>query len=375
MASTSIRVPRMLTPRLTSLMPWSTIRKFSGSSIFHAYQIFNMPAMSPTMEEGGIVEWKVKPGNSFTVGDVLLEIETDKAEISVEAQDDGILAKILQDNGAKGVAVGTPIAVTADSGDSIVESEIDELLKANSASHAEAKAETVSTPAENKDVVADSSSPIKVTESKAPHNPHRKTILPSALRLLKINNINHQTIQGSGPLGRITKGDVLAKLGLISHNHVAGEQERVSKLSKLDLSNIQAAAPKPSASVNDTPSDTPKAAAKNSEQPVVPKFVLTHYSIPLTADSSKIIEKAKKVAMRTALLSAKPRPSILRDDSFDFLTSSRTPPFTVKSSKILVRRARPISLEITIEEPFSKTQGKQVDVYLKTLETQLMEVK
>ena len=56
---------------------------------------FQMPAMSPTMTEGGIASWKKQEGDSFTTGDVLVEIETDKATIDVEAQDDGILAKII----------------------------------------------------------------------------------------------------------------------------------------------------------------------------------------------------------------------------------------------------------------------------------------
>jgi pyruvate dehydrogenase E2 component (dihydrolipoamide acetyltransferase) len=56
---------------------------------------FKMPAMSPTMTEGGIASWKKQEGEAFAAGDVLLEIETDKATIDVEAQDDGILAKIV----------------------------------------------------------------------------------------------------------------------------------------------------------------------------------------------------------------------------------------------------------------------------------------
>lgn len=56
---------------------------------------FKMPAMSPTMTEGGIASWKKKEGEAFSAGDVLLEIETDKATIDVEAQDDGVLAKIV----------------------------------------------------------------------------------------------------------------------------------------------------------------------------------------------------------------------------------------------------------------------------------------
>lgn len=56
---------------------------------------FTMPALSPTMTEGNITSWKVKEGDSFVAGDVLLEVETDKATMDVEAQDDGIMAKIM----------------------------------------------------------------------------------------------------------------------------------------------------------------------------------------------------------------------------------------------------------------------------------------
>lgn len=54
-----------------------------------------MPALSPTMTEGNIASWKVKEGDEFVAGDVLLEVETDKAQMDVEAQDDGIMAKIM----------------------------------------------------------------------------------------------------------------------------------------------------------------------------------------------------------------------------------------------------------------------------------------
>src|SRR5947199_10057380 len=83
-----------------------------------------MPAMSPTMTEGNIASWKVKEGDSFTTGDVLLEIETDKATMDVEAQDDGIMAKIFAPDGSKNVKVGTRIAVLADEGDDISSLEI-----------------------------------------------------------------------------------------------------------------------------------------------------------------------------------------------------------------------------------------------------------
>lgn len=68
-----------------------------------------MPAMSPTMTEGNIASWKVKEGDSFSAGDILLEIETDKASMDVEATDDGIMYKILAQDGSKSIKVGTRI--------------------------------------------------------------------------------------------------------------------------------------------------------------------------------------------------------------------------------------------------------------------------
>ena len=83
-----------------------------------------MPALSPTMTEGNIATWRVKEGDSFTAGDVILEIETDKATMDVEAQDDGKLFKIMQGDGAKGVQVGERIAVMAEENDDLSSLEV-----------------------------------------------------------------------------------------------------------------------------------------------------------------------------------------------------------------------------------------------------------
>ncbi len=69
-----------------------------------------MPALSPTMEEGGLAKWMVKPGDKVKSGDVIAEIETDKATMEVEAVDEGEVGEILVQAGTQGVKVGTPIA-------------------------------------------------------------------------------------------------------------------------------------------------------------------------------------------------------------------------------------------------------------------------
>ena len=76
-----------------------------------------MPALSPTMEKGNLAKWLKKEGDSIKSGDVIAEIETDKATMEVEAVDEGVLAKILVPEGSEDVAVNTPIAVIAGEGE------------------------------------------------------------------------------------------------------------------------------------------------------------------------------------------------------------------------------------------------------------------
>ena len=78
-----------------------------------------MPALSPTMTEGKIARWLKSEGESVSAGDVLAEIETDKATMEVEAIDEGILAKIVIPEGTEHVAVNTPIAVIASNGEDV----------------------------------------------------------------------------------------------------------------------------------------------------------------------------------------------------------------------------------------------------------------
>src|SRR5215510_10816573 len=77
-----------------------------------------MPALSPTMEEGKLARWHIKEGQAVKAGDVIAEIETDKATMEVEAVDEGKVGKILVAEGTEGVKVNTPIAVLLGEGES-----------------------------------------------------------------------------------------------------------------------------------------------------------------------------------------------------------------------------------------------------------------
>ncbi|DAZ94787.1 TPA: hypothetical protein N0F65_002400 [Lagenidium giganteum] len=78
------------------------------------HEVVGLPALSPTMEQGNLAKWRMKEGDRITAGDIICEIETDKAVVDYEAQDDMFLARILVPEGTEGIAVGQPIMVTCD---------------------------------------------------------------------------------------------------------------------------------------------------------------------------------------------------------------------------------------------------------------------
>ncbi|KAK0465187.1 pyruvate dehydrogenase [Desarmillaria tabescens] len=181
-------------------------RRFHVSARRHALSPFNMPAMSPTMSEGGIASWKKKEGETFSSGDVLLEVETDKATIDVEAQEDGILAKIMVQDGTKGVLVGTPIAIIGEEGDDL-----------SGAAEAAAKATSSSKPKEEKSTEPPKSEPTPKIESSPKPKEEVKAELPTGDRIFaspiakKIaleRGIPLSKVTGTGPSGRIIREDV-----------------------------------------------------------------------------------------------------------------------------------------------------------------------
>ncbi|PPR05999.1 hypothetical protein CVT26_005721 [Gymnopilus dilepis] len=192
-------------------------RLLHASATRWAITNFQMPAMSPTMSEGNIASWKKKEGESFAQGDVLLEIETDKATIEVEAQEDGIMGKILAPDGTKGVPVGKIIALLAEEGDDI--------------SNLEAPKEEATPPPKEPEAAPNpppqSQSTSQTSQSTQEQPPthhenqtppeHARPLFPSVHRLLLENGITStEGIKGTGVRGMLTKGDVLTYLGRVS---------------------------------------------------------------------------------------------------------------------------------------------------------------
>jgi pyruvate dehydrogenase E2 component (dihydrolipoamide acetyltransferase) len=162
-----------------------------------------MPALSPTMEEGTLAKWLVKEGDEVSSGDILAEIETDKATMEFEAVDEGKIAKILIPEGTDGVKVGAPIAILAGEGEDV-----------SSAASAAPKAEAPTTPAPVK--AAEAAEPPKATaapkpsEAPAAQKGDRIKASPLARRIAADKGIDLASVQGSGPGGRVVKADLEA---------------------------------------------------------------------------------------------------------------------------------------------------------------------
>ncbi|KAF8898618.1 dihydrolipoamide acetyltransferase [Infundibulicybe gibba] len=184
-------------------------RRFHVSARRNALSQFNMPAMSPTMTEGGIASWKKKEGETFSAGDVLLEIETDKATIDVEAQDDGILAKIIAQDGAKNVAIGSVIAIVGEEGDDVSGAAEMAEKAASQAPRAEEKAPRASESSPPPPPTSEPSRSAPKEESKADlPTGDRIFASPIAKKIALERGIPLGQLKGSGPSGRIVREDV-----------------------------------------------------------------------------------------------------------------------------------------------------------------------
>jgi pyruvate dehydrogenase E2 component (dihydrolipoamide acetyltransferase) len=171
-----------------------------------------MPALSPTMEKGNLAKWRKKEGDKVSAGDVIAEIETDKATMDYEAVEDGVLAKIVVPEGTPDVPVNQLIAVLAADGEDVKAA----ASTAKSAPAAPA-APPASVPApQTKPAAAPAAAPIPQARAPQPTpasaNGHAARVFssPLARRLAKDSGIDIAMVQGSGPHGRVVARDVEA---------------------------------------------------------------------------------------------------------------------------------------------------------------------
>ncbi len=165
-----------------------------------------MPALSPTMTSGTVAKWTIAIGDLVQSGDVIAEIETDKATMEVEAIEDGVVAQILVAAGTENVAVGTVIAVLAEDGVSTHEVASAAVVPPQIEKAAQSAAKTLTQPAA--EGVASSTEGKPVSTVTSPEKTARIFVTPLARRIAVERGIALDQITGSGPHGRILRRDV-----------------------------------------------------------------------------------------------------------------------------------------------------------------------
>lgn len=177
-----------------------------------------MPALSPTMTSGNIGTWQKKAGDTVVPGDVLVEIETDKAQMDFEFQEEGVLAKILKDSGEKDVAVGNPIAVMVEEGGDVsaFESFTIEDAGGQTSAPAPSKEESIeSAKPSTEESAAPKSEPAPVPEETSSSGGKLQSALDrmpnasaAAVRLAAESGVKIAGIKGTGTGGQVTEADV-----------------------------------------------------------------------------------------------------------------------------------------------------------------------
>ena len=167
-----------------------------------------MPALSPTMEEGTLTKWLIKEGDTVESGDIMAEIETDKATMEFEAVDEGIIGKIIIPEGTTGVKVNEIIAILLEDGEDASSIEIQEDIKLKNNTNDEVNVTNTEIKELKADVINSNSSADRVFAT------------PLARRIAKSKDLDLNSITGSGPYGRIVKADVEVSISLPSKDTV-----------------------------------------------------------------------------------------------------------------------------------------------------------
>ncbi|MBT4989397.1 MAG: pyruvate dehydrogenase complex dihydrolipoamide acetyltransferase [Rickettsiales bacterium] len=189
-----------------------------------------MPALSPTMKEGNLAKWIKKEGDEVNPGDVIAEIETDKATMEVEVVDSGVLGKIIVPNGSEHIAVNSVIALLLEEGEdkSVLDSyKITEVAKPEVKSEAKSKDDSI----ESSQIKNDVQPVVKAIEAITPvvnlssSAKQEYNATPVAKRIAANNSVNLSLVKGTGPSNRITKEDVTNFLTNSSSGNVVVRNE------------------------------------------------------------------------------------------------------------------------------------------------------
>ncbi|KAL6003596.1 hypothetical protein ACLOJK_023829 [Asimina triloba] len=196
------------------------------------HQEIGMPSLSPTMTEGNIARWLKKEGDKISPGEVLCEVETDKATVEMECMEEGYLAKIIHGDGAKEIKVGEVIAITVEEEEDASKFK-DYKVPTSGAVAAESPD---STPLKKEE-----STPLKEEKSQSASSPSSRAtkadeklqeedrifISPLARKLAQEHKVPISSVQGTGPEGRIVKADIEDFLDLRDNKGIEKVHQRV----------------------------------------------------------------------------------------------------------------------------------------------------
>eukprot|EP00826_Nyctotherus_ovalis_P035444 TRINITY_DN3046_c0_g1_i14.p1 TRINITY_DN3046_c0_g1~~TRINITY_DN3046_c0_g1_i14.p1 ORF type:complete len:490 (-),score=166.35 TRINITY_DN3046_c0_g1_i14:143-1612(-) len=180
--------------------PLLMARMFSS---YPEHKVLNLPNLSPTMTKGNITKWYKKEGDSVSVGDVICDVETDKATVGYEMVDDGVIAKILVSEGAKDVPLGTPVAVM------VTEAKDVAAFKDFKPEGAEPKAAPKKEAPKREERKRERRGEREEAPKESSRGEGRAHISPQAKRLAAEHNIDLSEVTGTGPNGRVLKEDVV----------------------------------------------------------------------------------------------------------------------------------------------------------------------
>ncbi|KAL0144182.1 pyruvate dehydrogenase complex dihydrolipoamide acetyltransferase [Mucor lusitanicus] len=207
-ATRTTLAPRFIALRTLGNQVSAKDSRLYSSSSFPTHNVIAMPALSPTMTAGGIGAWQKKVGDEIQPGDVLVEIETDKAQMDFECQEEGFLAKVLVDTGAKDVSVGQPIAIFVDDEADVAAFENFTAADVQGGAPAPAAEEAPKEEAKSEEAPAPAAQSTESKSDATPSHGGRVLASPLARKLAEERGLDISKVKGSGPNGVISKDDV-----------------------------------------------------------------------------------------------------------------------------------------------------------------------
>ncbi|KAL1212062.1 Dihydrolipoyllysine-residue acetyltransferase component 2 of pyruvate dehydrogenase complex [Cardamine amara subsp. amara] len=228
--SSTMAGPKLFKEFISSQM--RSVRGFASSSDLPPHQEIGMPSLSPTMTEGNIARWLKKEGDKVAPGEVLCEVETDKATVEMECMEEGYLAKIVKEEGAKDIQVGEVIAITVEEEEDI--QKFKDYTPSSDTGPAAPEAKPAPSPLKEEKVEKPASAPeAKTSKPSSAPSEDRIFASPLARKLAEDNSVPLSSIKGTGPEGRIVKADVEEFLA-------SGSKETTAKTSKSTDSKVPA---------------------------------------------------------------------------------------------------------------------------------------